>query len=215
MLDLNSQKFLILLIITLICSITPATAVQIGNSNLTNNTAFDWNAAWSQGVTYAFISLNGEMDTELTPEQHTYLEQHEDLLENKGYGVLNNTQDILDYTIQEYNKYNKNTDNTKERSAMGDKYTDSINDIKTHLENLGYQINITSYTYQGLFDYVNCTNCSNTTNHTNVTSSIIVQIKDHNYVRYVELDNITKDDIWVHSPKEISHYSTTEFKAYV
>jgi len=57
---------------------------------------------------------------------------------------------------------------------------------------------------------------TNTTNNNTVdnTGTIIVQIKDNDYVRYMELDNITDGDIWLHSPKQASkHYTKAAFES--
>lgn len=207
---INSRNFIIMLVIALVCSITPISAVQIGEQ--TNNDTFDWNAALSEGVNYAFNFLNSESETELTPEQHAYLEERQELLEYKGDGILNNSQVVLDYLIKEFNKNNETTVNSKKRS-MGDDFSDSLITITKHIQDLGYNVSTSSYTYADLKKYANGT--TNTTNNTvDNTGTIIVQIKDNDYVRYMELDNITKDDIWLHSPKQASkHYTKAAFES--
>jgi len=126
-----------MLVIALVCSITPISAVQIGEQ--TNNDTFDWNAALSEGVNYAFNFLNSESETELTPEQHAYLEERQELLEYKGDGILNNSQVVLDYLIKEFNKNNETTVNSKKR-GMGDDFSDSLITITKHIQDLGYNV---------------------------------------------------------------------------
>ncbi len=204
--QLNTQKILILLIITLICSITPSSAAIQADNNT------NWNVIWSNAFNSAFNLLNGDMDAELTPEQQNYLEAHQDLLENKSYHILNDTQSVLDYLIPEYNKYNGTSDNSKKRSAIGDTFKDSLNDVKNYLNGSKFPVNTTSYTYNELAKRC-CNNTDNRTdNKTNFTSSIIIQINDEGYVRYLELDHIDNDTISLHSPKLVHNVSSTQFK---
>ena len=111
------QQFLILLVIFLVCSITPASAVQNGNNRLEIPTTED------PGIILNVFD-NGT-STELTSEQDKYLEQKQDRVQSKAESMLYNLQDFLNYLIYKNNTRIIDEDNSTnkriptQRSLLG------------------------------------------------------------------------------------------------
>ena len=196
----NWKKYLIFFIITLICSITPAIAIQTGE---TNNTTNDINTAWKEGLEHAVDIMNQD-DTELTPEQRAYLETHLDDVQTNGETVLNNLQNYMNFVTQEFSKHN----NTKKsRNNFGD---DSVDEIIYALRN-HVKLDNATYTYTELTRRVNLPS----TNESYVNESkVIVQMRDGlaNYVVYAELTNITEKTISIKTKKVNETWDAEEFK---
>ena len=197
---LNLKKSLIFLVIILMCSITPAVAIQTENNNL----GIDYNHAGDQ-IDFTkqlydhlrsaiFNSFAEGNNTELTPEQEAYLGQQDDRLYIKSDAVLNNSQDFLNYMIDENYYYNpEEYQNLTPRDDL-DKYTADATKMATYLsDDKGIDgMQQEQLNYSELVAYVN------ETYGTNVTSvdHVIVQIKDTDgYIRYMKLISINDIDI--------------------
>lgn len=106
---INWKKLLIFLIILLVCSITPAMAVQSGETDNTSN-------SYTYGRLYddsrnILSELTEAEDVELTPEQSVYIEAHQGGLKTKAEAMLYNIQSYLNYLLQESARY-ENTSTT-------------------------------------------------------------------------------------------------------
>ena len=217
MISMNKSKqgILLSLIIILVCSITPATAIQNGETN-TNGDISDWDV-WIKGVELSLDIMGGQEDTELTPEQETYVETHQERIQIKGESILNQLQAYLDYInkqLSEY-KYNKNPTNTQNTplsatnvsathvSATASEATTSMKDIKTELKKEGIVVNNTTTNYTALSDAVNGVDGNNPTLN---KSRVIVPIKDGGYFVYAELITINNEEISIKTSQKDIRY---------
>jgi hypothetical protein len=200
----NSPNFLIFFVIVLICSITPATALQ-NETNLTGNVVDNWNDEWVKGVENALQMLSEQEYTELTPEQDSYLEEHQDQIQIKGEGVLYNLQYFLDYVDHELSKYNTTTNMQNKRTTNTDKFTDSIKEVTKFLKNKDIPVANETLTYGQL---------SNNTKYNNTyQNQTIVQIRTgtNDYPVYAELIDINNDNIIIKTSKKIETMKAITF----
>ncbi|WP_048190364.1 hypothetical protein [Methanobacterium sp. SMA-27] len=219
----SKQGILLSLIIILVCSITPATAIQNGETN-TNGDISDWDV-WIKGVELSLDVMGGQEDTELTLEQETYVETHQDRIQIKGESVLYQLQAYMDYINKELSeyKYNTNPTNTQNTplsatnvgathvSATASEATTSMKDIKTELKKEDILVNNTTTNYTALSDAVNGVDGNNPTLD---KSTVIVPIKDCGYLVYAELININYNEISIKTSQKDIKYSADVFKNY-
>ncbi|MBZ2164462.1 hypothetical protein [Methanobacterium spitsbergense] len=205
-----SQNLLILIVIILVCSITPATAaIQAKNNSLKEN----YNQTYDQedyGLHLytlfrdtVFNTFNEGTSTELTPEQDAYLQQQEDRLYTKSDAMLNNTQDFLNYLIDENYYYhpeeyeNLTQGKLQDTRDDTDKFIADAKKMKDYLSNDANGPKITGMmniqcTYDELYKYVN--------NSTYNKDNIFVQIRDSDgYIRYMRLISIDNSNIHLKS----------------
>jgi hypothetical protein len=196
----NWKKYLILFIIALVCSITPALAIQTGG---TNNTINNTIPTWKEGVEHVVDIINQD-DTELTPEQTEYLEKHLDDAQISEDTVFNSLQNYVDFVNQILNE--QNNTNSRKRFIYG--HT-SLNDIIDHLHNVKHiPVTKATYTYSELSYRVNL----NSTNASYINGTkVIVQLNDGGYVVYAELLNITREGITLKKNNEEYYLNSTEF----
>jgi len=230
------QNLLILFVIALICTMTPAIAVQ------TESMDNDHNSVWDKGVEEIIKVIEGD-DTELTPEQSTYLETHQEQVQIKGEAVLTSLQLYINYLMKEYNEYYSQTGNQEPITQIklletadneNSKYyfqtkqvtttpkvqetptqklketkDDKYNDDLTKVINYLESINIPAKT-----DSINYSDLSgNWKNEVYANDDgIIIQITDRGYVRYMELISIDDTNIHVHSDKKDFTMSAATFK---
>lgn len=119
------QQFLILLVIFLVCSITPASAVQNSDIQSNSDNINLFNETYIEDMTKLLKSFDEATNTELTPEQDTYLETHKPILLSKAETILYNLQQFLNILLMEYY-----IENTTRRSNEGNK-EDSLETVKS------------------------------------------------------------------------------------
>jgi len=190
------------LMILLICSITPAVVVQVGETD-------------DSDVQAMLNSYDKAANTELTPEQAQYLDEHMPLLQNKGENILNNLQEGFNYLIEIYNEYHT-VNNTKKRSNIDtttDKYTKSLQKITNNLQNTHkIPIETQKCTYKNLTDWTNKDGSSSNVGHQYDKDKVIVQIKDpQGYTRYMKLIDINDENIVLESGNAKLKRINTEF----
>lgn len=244
-----SRSFLILFIITLVCSITPAVAIQTESINtkeashlIGDNFISDmWNNAWNQCITEVLNPLDKEKDRKLTNQQKMYLAEHNERLIAKSETILSNLQELLNYSLNEYKKYkiigdftskhvsndsstakikkylnrldireenDKENEDDNENEALIKIFADNIIEIKEHLNTLPKPINVenVSCTYDELLERMN---------DGTYKSGIIIQIADDKYDWYMQVINITKNEIYLKSPKKTIVYTANHMKGFV
>jgi hypothetical protein len=196
MMVLKGENLLIFVIIVLVSSITPVAAVE---SSRSDNVSDDWNDGWSRGMAEFSKAFNEEKYTELTLEQQQYLEAHEDGVQSKGDAVLQNIQDYINYALNEYSNYN--TSKLQKRSENNQKYDKEFNEIISFLKNSRIPVETRNHTYNSLLNNWNDTR-NGSENYAGHNMGVIVQIDEtvdeNHYIRYVEVLNITKDNITLH-----------------
>lgn len=183
------QQFLVLLVIFLVCSMTPATANQNSIKSNNDNVVVLFNETYIKDMSNLLIGFDEASNTELTPEQDKYLETHEPLLLSKAETILYNLQQFLNILLTEYNTQNTTTKRSKN-------YTDPemMKFNTTAKEMVSYLNNDTPFkgvTY-------GCCTCSEldkcVANKTYNNGYVVIQVKDpissKGYIRYVELVNI-------------------------
>ena len=213
------QSLLILIIITLICSITPAMAIQTGNNELDES----YDQAYDLVRETVLNNFVEGTNTELTLEQDAYLEQNQDRLENKSDSMLFNLQDLLNYLITEYNNYhptNENQENPTQRKLLEtrddtNKYTTDAINMKEYIstDDNGPKINGTQNiicNYDELLKSVN----ENTKEKKVDIDHVIVQIRDPSgYIRYMQLIDINPTDIHLKSGTQDIKVTRERFEA--
>jgi hypothetical protein len=221
------QKLPILFLIALICSMTPAMALQ------TDGMSNDCSSEWDKGVDEIIKVIEGD-DTELTPEQSTYLETHQDQVQIKGEAVLTSLQLYINYLMKEYNEYYSQTDkqapptqrnlleikdseyskyssqikqsNTqKVQKIKDDKYGDDLTKVVNYLKTINIPTKTDSLGYNNLSDNWE-------KNVYGDDDGVIIQIDDRGYVRYMKLVSISRTNIHVRSDKKDITISFDTFK---
>ena len=110
------QQFLILLVIFLVCSITPASATQNSDIQSNSDNISLFNETYIEDMTKLLNSFDEASNTELTPEQDKYLETHEPILLSKAETILYNLQQFLNILLMEYYLENTTTHNENKRN---------------------------------------------------------------------------------------------------
>jgi hypothetical protein len=212
----SKQGILLSLIIILVCSITPATAIQNMQTN-TNGEISDWDA-YIKGVEYALDVMGGQEPTELTPQQDEYVEAHLVRIEARGENVLDQLQAYLTYINKELSEYEVTPTNTRNMpksatnlGATATNPTNSQKDMKKELKEQGIVVQTATYEYDNLSSAVNGENGENPTLDKN---RVIVQFKDGMYYVYADLININGNEISIETPEKNKTWSEPEFKKY-
>lgn len=232
----NLQKLPILFLIALICSMTPAMALQ------TEGVSNDYYSEWDKCVEEIIKVIEGD-DTELTPEQSAYLETHQDQVQIKGEAVLNSLQLYINYLMKEYNEYYSQTENQEPtpETKLLETAANSNNEFyfqarqvtttpkaqETHTQKLketkddkyDYDLTkVTNYletinipTKTASLTYKNLSDNWNKSVYAN-DDGVIIQITDKGYVRYVEILSIDESEIHVHSDKKEFKMTAATFK---
>jgi len=217
------QQLLILLIICLVCSITPATAIQ-NNHIQTNNNGDNWiglfNKTYTEDMTKLLNGFDEASNTELTPEQDTYLETHEPTLLIKAETILYNLQTFLNILLTEY--YTKNTTTQSENEGNNENNLDKYNctEVWCTLEELNKREGVKPRKMNETVKFYN--------------SNMIIHVKDPKcdymeFVGFISMDdktikyqkgkniidcsweNFTKEYPPTHNNSNISRYSVTTF----
>jgi hypothetical protein len=207
---------------------TPAMALQ------TESVSNDYDSEWDKCVEEIIKVIEGD-DTELTPEQSTYLETHQDQVQIKGEAVLNSLQLYINYLMKEYNEYYSQSDkqapptqrnvleikdienikyssqikqsNTqKVQKIKDDKYGDDLTKVVNYLKTINILAETDSLSYNNLSD-----NWNKNKVYEN-DDGVIIQIDDRGYVRYMELVSINKTNIHVRSDKKDFTMNSDTFK---
>jgi hypothetical protein len=207
------------LIVLLVCSITPATAIQNNPNHITSEN--DWialfNETYIEDMTKLLNSFDEASNTELTPEQDQYIEIHEDRLLAKSEAILYNLQDFLNILLAEL--YIENTTTLKsevinETDPEMTKFDSSVSKMMSYLNN---------NTVFGGLSSKKC-NCSElnklVANKTYNKGHVVIEVKDplssKGYVRYVELvdiySNSEDDEIQLKVGSELEELTWEEFK---
>ena len=194
---LKTQNLLIILVIVLVCSITPISAVQMGSQ--TNES--DFSNLWITAVQQNFTSLNCQETVEITPEQEKYYLNHSDSIINKESSVVNTMQLLWVEMLKEVLNDVQSKISGK-TTPLKDEYDNSLEDMVNYLNKKNCSVNTTSNNYNDTIAYVNKTK--------NDKNGFIVQFKQNNYIRYMELVNITDDEIILTSPGRNENFTKKE-----
>ena len=214
-----SQKFLIFIVIFFVCSITPASAaIQSGNNflGLDFNQTYDLDDLLLQLYTIfydtVYKAFNDGNNTELTPEQNSYLIKQEERLSKKSEVIINNSQDFLNYLIKEDYYYHPEEydtpENLRETRGSDDKFVSDAKAMAKYITEANPKLNATEY------KQCNYTELCENVNGTYDINHIIVQIKDTDgYIRYLSLISINVTTIHLKSGSMEIYESSDEFIA--
>lgn len=187
----NLKTFLIFFVILLVCSITPAIAVQTNTDPVSTENY----AQLYERVHNIFSMISDAFDTEITVEQAQYLEIHSEQIESRGNASLNNLQVFFDYfstispdiTTNSSNNTKSLRSNTKSLRSNTDKYTEDLNKMKEYLATRGATVETKNMNYRELGDYIG--------GNETLRNSIIVQIHDTDgYIRYLKITDFVYND---------------------
>lgn len=197
---MNSRlyKILIFLVVFLVCSITPASAIQNHNNNIktSDDDYIDlFNETYIYEMNRLLTGFDNASNTELTPEQDQYLQAHEDRVLGKAEAILYNLQDFLNILLAELYVENTTTlkkdgNNPTEDSEM-DKFSGDIGFRVEHIND--------DTVFKGVEnDSCSCSELNkwivNKTHNGKPISkkSVIIEVKDPSkgYCRYIELTDI-------------------------
>lgn len=187
--NLKIRNILIFGVILLICSITPAAAAQTGDQ--TNDTK-NFRDIWVDAINEIFPNIDCDETGEITPEQEEYFTNHSDLIVEKENEALNNLQLLWDFLLQKITKKIKPT-LSNENSSLSTDYSESLKQVVDYLKRDGTSVTTKTADYESIMSYVN--DPANTADY-------IVQIRDHDYVRYMSLVNIDENNIILSSSKQ-------------
>lgn len=195
------KNFLIFLVILLVSSVMPVSAVETG----TDSDDFE---IVKECVETIISFVSSQEYTELTPEQEEYLDNHYPSIIAQSEGVLINLQDNIDYVNREARKYKEinSTQNSKTRNVHPDVLGDDAITMEEYLDK--QNIPITRYNWN--YDLLTKKTDFNESVHYDV-GRVILQIKDIDYVRYVQLVNITEDMIVVKSKVGQKCFTRSDF----
>jgi hypothetical protein len=204
----NWKKTLIFLVILLVCSITPVSAEQTGETYGYSQLLDD--------IKNIFVELDKTRDTELTPEQAQYLDDHQDGVKLHGESMLHNVQEYLNYLIKECNRYENPTITVSRKRSNVDMYTTDLNNMEDYLKHgelNGMPLNISIETLN--LDYSQLVHKITPLDNSKPLidkSKVIVQIRDNGYcVRYMKLVDMNDYNIHLKSGNQPLDKGVGEF----
>jgi len=210
------KKPLLLLMILLVCSVKPITALEIKQVNSTSDS---YTYAQLYSVSRNILSEFTEAeDVELTLEQSAYLESHQGGLRTKAEYMLYDVQGYLDYLLQESARYENTLLSGSHKRSESNIFTTDLQEMVDYLNNgqlnnmpINIPVEIQNCNYTNLKDYVHPEN-----NNTPVydKDKVIVQIRDGTYcIRYMELIDINGTHIHLKSGSEDRVWSCADFNS--
>lgn len=202
----NLKTFLILFLSVLILSITPIAAIQ--NNHDASLKDEDFLKIVQECVDAAIAFASTQEYTELTTEQEDYLNKSSDYTIAQTEGTIINLQSYLDYINLEENKYNPI--NSQKRGTTNP-FEEDLKNIEKYLKAQKIQVNTDKCNYKQLTIK---TNEEEPKTFEYSKDKVIIQIKDLNYIRYVQLVNINKTDIIIKSKKGQKNIPKDEFLDY-
>lgn len=202
------KNLLLFFVILLVSSIMPVSAVETrlnSDQQILNDDEFE---IVKECVETLISFVSSQEYTELTPEQDEYLDNHYGSMIAQSEMVIINLQDTLDYLNKEERKYKEinSTKTSKTRNVNPDILGEDAIAMEEYLDKQNIEITRYNWNYDILTKQTNETE----TVHYD-KDKVILQIKDIDYVRYVQLVNITEDEIVVKSKVGLKSFKKYDF----